>query len=127
VGGGAKLRMENIFGNSDTTSDTDILRAMRNCVTSLDDLKRSSGLPYRMVVSMSLGGEGYIYSTDKYMNDTYSRCAARAAAASTHPACLPARLPHARAAAYRAAQGGAACRGTPRARAGLPRALPPHG
>ncbi len=73
VGGGAKLRMENIFGNSDTTSDTDILRAMRNCVTSLDELKRTTGLPYRMVVSMSLGGEGYIYSTDKYMNDTYSR------------------------------------------------------
>jgi serine protease len=73
VSGGARLRMENVFGSGDWTTDTEILNALDSCVKYLDTLKASTRLPYRMVVSMSLGGAGYVRSSDDFMNRVYAR------------------------------------------------------
>jgi subtilisin family serine protease len=68
VSGGERLRMENVFGDNDYTSDSLFIRGIQNCVR-----KASTRLPYRMVVSMSLGGPAFSSVFDDLMNRLYTR------------------------------------------------------
>jgi serine protease len=73
VSGGARLRMENVFGSGDGTNDDEIITAISNCAKYLDYLKATTRLPYRMVVSMSLGGPGFSYASNSIMSRLYAR------------------------------------------------------